>query len=87
MGRAEGCRQQAKTRRLVRGSTVFDDPLVLVLADWEHGEPRIVAIGSSASQRVLFVVGAEWADDGLRIVSARKATKKERRAYEEDQTE
>jgi len=40
-------------------TTVFDDPLVLLLADWEHGEPRIVAIGFSREQRVLFVVSTD----------------------------
>jgi uncharacterized DUF497 family protein len=66
-------------------ATVFDDPLVLLLADWEHGEPRVVAIGASSRGRILFVVSAEWEDERLRIVSARKATTKERQAYEEDQ--
>lgn len=67
-------------------ATVFDDPLLLLLADLEHGEPRIIAIGASSAERILFVVSAEWENDGLRIVSARKATKNERRAYEEDQS-
>jgi uncharacterized DUF497 family protein len=28
-------------------ATIFDDPVVLLLAELEHGEPRIVAIGAS----------------------------------------
>jgi uncharacterized DUF497 family protein len=63
-------------------STVFDDPLVLFAADWEHGEPPLVAIGSSAG-RVLFVVSLEIEDELMRIVSARKATNRERQRYEE----
>jgi uncharacterized DUF497 family protein len=64
-------------------TTVFDDPLALFLADWEHGEPRIVVIGTARSARVLFVVSVEQAGDVLRLVSARRATKAERRQYEE----
>ena len=44
-------------------TTVFDDPAALLLADLEHGEPRIVAIGTSSRQRVLFVVSVEIDED------------------------
>jgi uncharacterized DUF497 family protein len=64
-------------------TTVFDDPLVLFAADWEHGEPRLVALGSSNAGRVLFVVSCEIEDELMRIVSARKATSQERQRYEE----
>ena len=63
---------------------MFDDPAGLLLADLEHGEPRIVAIGTSSRQRVLFVVSVEIDEDLMRIVSARKATASERKSYEED---
>jgi uncharacterized DUF497 family protein len=66
-------------------STVFDDPLVLLVADWEHGEPRIVAIGTALSERVLFVVIVELEGDSMRIITARRATTRERQRYEEDQ--
>lgn len=66
-------------------STVFDDPLVLLVADWEQGEPRIVAIGTAQSERVLFVVIVEIEGDAMRIVTARRATRRERQRYEEDQ--
>jgi uncharacterized protein len=66
-------------------ATVFDDPVVLLLADLEHGEARIVAIGLSSRERVLFVVSVEVDVDVMRIVSARKASGSERRSYEEDQ--
>jgi hypothetical protein len=62
---------------------VFDDAHVLFIADWEHGEPRLVAIGTSERARVLFVVSVELEDDIMRIVSARRATKPERNRYEE----
>jgi len=40
-------------------------------------------MGSDALGRVLVVVYA-WAEDGIRLISARKATRKERRQYEEE---
>jgi uncharacterized DUF497 family protein len=63
--------------------TVFDDPLALFIADWEHDEPRIIAIGTARSARILFVVSVELEDDVIRIISARRATKSERKQYEE----
>ena len=65
--------------------TVFDDPLVLFIADWKHGEPRIVAIGTAKSARILFVVSVELEDEVIRIISARRATKPERKRYEESE--
>jgi uncharacterized protein len=64
-------------------TTVFDDPLVLLLLDQEHGESRIIAIGSADTGRILLVVSVDLETDVVRIVSARKATKSERRRYEE----
>jgi uncharacterized protein len=64
-------------------TTVFDDPLALFAADWEHGEPRLVAIGQSNLGRVLLVVSLELGER-MRIISARKATQQERQRYEED---
>lgn len=62
--------------------TCFADPSALLLDDKAHPE-RLVLIGVSERDRVLFTVFAELADDGIRIISARKATKHERRRYEE----
>ena len=64
-------------------STVIDDAHVLMLPDWEHGEPRLLAIGMSARSRVLFVVTLELDNDRYRIISARKANRHERKQYEE----
>jgi len=65
--------------------TVFADPLVEVEPDWASGEPRAVALGMSAFARVLFVVHVELDGDTTRIISARKATRHERKRYEEGQ--
>ena len=63
--------------------TVFNDPLVVLVEDFEHGEGHYIALGMSEQQRVLFVVHVELSDDETRIISARRASKHERRHYEE----
>jgi uncharacterized DUF497 family protein len=58
---------------------VFDgDPLTRV--DARHAELRFQSIGPSAT-RVLLVVWTERDGDVIRIISARKATPAEKRAY------
>jgi uncharacterized protein len=61
--------------------TVFDDPLMLMLEDEAHsqGEQRCRAIGRSVDHRLLVVVHTERADV-VRIISAREATRRERKA-------
>ncbi|MEO8496923.1 MAG: BrnT family toxin [Planctomycetota bacterium] len=46
-------------------------------------EIREIVIGHSVHQRMLLVSFTERGDDLVRIISARKATKRERRDYEE----
>jgi uncharacterized DUF497 family protein len=43
-----------------------------------------VVIGRSARDRVLFVVHAVLAHEGIRLISARKATRAQREAYERE---
>jgi uncharacterized DUF497 family protein len=43
-----------------------------------------VIVGRSGRDRVLFVVHAVLDHDGIRIISARKATRAQREAYERD---
>lgn len=66
-------------------STVWTDPFALIAPDPEHslGEAREWIIGTSYQQRVLVVVYTEKGQS-IRIISARKATKSERRRYEEE---
>jgi uncharacterized DUF497 family protein len=63
--------------------TVFDDPLMLVYEDGEHSftEPRYLAMGRSVDSRLLLVAYTERAGV-IRIISAREATRREKRAYE-----
>jgi len=63
-------------------TTVFADPLALVLDDAVHAD-RALIIGESVLQRVLVTVFVERHAQEVRIISARRATRHERRRYEE----
>lgn len=64
-------------------STAFKDPLSLTINDPLHSsdEKRLVLIGMSYNNRILVVIHTERGDN-VRVISARKATKKERKYYE-----
>lgn len=64
-------------------STTFRDPLSLAIYDPLHSEEeeRFVLIGNSHKERLLVVVHTERGDY-IRLISARKASKKERKQYE-----
>lgn len=66
-------------------STILGDPLSLTIPDPLHSgeEDRWVTLGTSSRGRRLVVVVTERGDR-VRIVSARRATRRESRAYEED---
>ena len=66
-------------------STAFGDTLSLAIYDPLHSdeEDRFVLIGNSYKNRLLVVVHTERTDR-IRLISARKATKKERKQYEEN---
>ena len=63
-------------------TTVFTDPLALVIGDAMHTD-RALIIGESALRRTLVTVFAERSASETRIISARRATRHERRRYEE----
>jgi Uncharacterized protein conserved in bacteria len=66
------------------GKTVFNDPFLMTFSDPDHSrhEQRFVSIGSSSKRRVLIVVHTDRGNN-IRIISSRRATRSERRAYEE----
>jgi uncharacterized DUF497 family protein len=66
-------------------STVFGDPLATIFDDEEHSqdELREIIIGHSVLQRLLLVSFTERGEEVVRIISARKASKSERKDYEE----
>ena len=65
-------------------STVFGDPLAMLLPDPDHshGEERFLVLGMSSRRRVLVVSHAER-PPRTRLISARPATRHERRQYED----
>lgn len=66
-------------------STVFGDPLSLTFPDPDHSqdETRYITIGESIYRRLLIVSHTDrW--QRVRIISARKTTRQERRIYEND---
>jgi len=64
--------------------TVFGDPLAKIFDDDEHSfdEKREIIIGQSVQDRLLVISFTERENDTIRIISARVATPKERRDYE-----
>ena len=66
-------------------ATVLRDPLSTTFPDPEHshGEQRYLTIGMSAEGRLLVVSNTEPGYEELRIISARPATRAERRFYED----
>ena len=64
--------------------TIFDDPLYVDFFDPDHSdsENRYLRFGMSDQHRLLLVSHTERGDT-LRIISARLATKNERKTYEQ----
>ena len=65
--------------------TAFRDPWSLAIYDPLHSEAedRFVLLGNSYKDRLLVVVHTVRGDN-IRLISARKASKKERKQYEEN---
>ncbi|MBN1344428.1 MAG: BrnT family toxin [Phycisphaerae bacterium] len=80
-------RKAAANRRkhkvsFVEAATAFADRLSLTIADPDHSdlEDRFVLLGLSCRGRLLVVVHTEQ-DDTIRIISARKASRREEVQY------
>jgi uncharacterized DUF497 family protein len=69
-------------------ATVLLDPLAVTYPDPDHSEEerREITIGQSGRQRVVFVSHIQRGDR-IRIISARKATRRERKQHEEGKVE
>ena len=65
--------------------TVFGDPLALTVQDPTHSfdENRFLSMGRSEADRLIVVSYTERHGDMIRIISARLASRKERRKYEQ----
>lgn len=66
-------------------ATVFLDPLALTYQDPDHseGEQRYITLGESTRGRVILVAHLDRGDR-IRIISARRATRKEAHEYGEE---
>jgi hypothetical protein len=80
--------QKARANRRKHGVSfaeaivALQDPLATTVTDEARAEERFVTIGQDSEGRLIVVV---WLprEPGGRIISARKATPRERRSYEE----
>ncbi len=65
--------------------TIWADELAQEFFDPEHSsrEDRFIRVGHSTRERLLLVVFCEIHDDAVRLISARRATNRERNDYEE----
>ncbi len=62
--------------------SVFSDDLAITIPDERFDEERFITVGLDALGRVLVVVYT-WRGQKIRLISARPATRQERRQYEE----
>jgi uncharacterized DUF497 family protein len=66
-------------------STIFGDALSLTIPDPEHSavEQRRITMGRAFNGKMLVVVHTDR-DDNIRIISARRANRRERKSYEKE---
>ena len=80
-------KNRANTRKhsisFEEAKTVFCDDHALLIADPEHSvqEDRFILLGLSADLRTLVVCHCYRGEDVIRLISARPATRRERRQY------
>jgi hypothetical protein len=67
------------------GATIFRDPLGITIYDPDHShqENRYITIGSSSNGRVIMVAHTDRYGR-TRVINARELTRKERKAYENE---
>jgi len=65
-------------------ASVFLDPMAWTFPDPDHsiGEERFITVGLSIVGELVLVAHVELEGDRIRIISARRATKRERHDYE-----
>lgn len=68
----------------MEAKSIFDDPLQVSVNDPDHSfdEYRFITIGMSEKNRLL-IVAHTFRDDKIRIITARKPARRERKDYEE----
>ena len=86
MGPQKSNIQLFEARRVIRGGThVFREPLARIFDDEDHSieEQREIIIGYLVKERLLIVCFTAQGES-VRIFSARRATRRERKEYEEN---
>ena len=68
--------------RLSKPAEAFFDPFLKVVDASRNEEARDAIVGMDTRWNLLFVVHIELEEDAIRLISARKATRKERDDYE-----
>jgi uncharacterized protein len=70
----------------IEAASIFADPLARIFDDPDHSaeESREIIIGRSPTGKLLLVCYSEALEDQVRIISARRATKREQQDYEEN---
>lgn len=65
--------------------TAFTDEFARLIPDPDHSddEDRFILLGTSIGSRILVICHCVCSEDSIRIISARKAQKQERKSYEE----
>lgn len=69
--------------RFEDAATAFGDPMLVLVDASRNDETRDAVIGFDAAGRLLYVVHIEFADDAIRLISARRATPEEEQRYVE----
>jgi uncharacterized DUF497 family protein len=66
-------------------ASVFDDALSLTYSDPDHSstESRFITMGRSSAGKILIIAHTDF-NDSIRIISAREASRREKRHYEEE---
>ncbi len=68
---------------LEQAAEAFFDPFLKMVDASRNDEARDSIIGMNKSWQLLFVVHLQVEDDHIRLISARKATREERKHYED----
>ena len=63
-------------------ATVLSDPIAETFLDGAATEERFITVGFAANGQLLLVVWCQQSEQSIRIISARRATKRERVDYE-----
>ncbi|MEI8306288.1 MAG: BrnT family toxin [Chloroflexales bacterium] len=69
--------------RFADAVAVLEDVLALTIPDHHADEDRFITIGEDAFGQILVVVYTYRGEDTIRMISARVATRQERRMYRE----